>query len=214
MSVGRWVLSIVGVVVLPVGSANAVGYGFGCVTNDSAVDCAIAESQITMEVTEEGSGQVRFTFTNAGPDASAVEGIYFDDGTLLGIASVVSGPGTSFMQGASPPDLPGGNELTPPFVTTAGFLAESDPAVSANGVGPGEFVAIVFDLKPGGSYATVLQQLADGTLRAGVHVIAFASGGSESLVAVPEPGTGVLVLLGLGAVTASRSRAPRGSRPR
>jgi len=198
-----WFLALTAlVVVLPGASANALG--FGCITNNIAGDCAIAEAQIAMDVTDEGGGQVRFTFTNSGPAASSIEGIYFDDGTLLGIASIVSGPGTSFSQGASPPDLPGGNTASPPFVTTAGFLADSDPPTSSNGVGPGETVAIIFDLQAGGTFADVLAELADGRLRAGIHVIAFASGGSESLVNVPEPGTFVLAVLGFGALAARR----------
>jgi MYXO-CTERM domain-containing protein len=200
-----WFLALTAVaVVLPGASANAVGFGFGCITNNLAGDCTIAEAQVAMDVTDEGGGQVRFTFTNSGPAASAIEGIYFDDGTLLGIASIISGPGTSFSQGASPPDLPGGNTASPPFETTAGFLSDSDPPTSGNGVGPGEVVAIIFDLQSGGTFADVLAELADGRLRAGLHVIAFASGGSESLVNVPEPGTFVLALLGLGALAARR----------
>lgn len=190
--------------VLPPGDANAVGFGFGCLTNNQAGDCAIGEAQIAMDVTDEGGGQVRFTLTNSGPAASAIEGIYFDDGTLLGIASIVSGPGTRFSAGASPPELPGGSTATPAFVTTAGFLSDSDPPASHNGVGPGEMIAILFTLQGGGTFADVLAELADGRLRAGVHVIAYASGGSESLVNTPEPGTLVLALLGLGAISAIR----------
>jgi MYXO-CTERM domain-containing protein len=199
-------LAIIGVLMLPVGTAGAVSYGFGCITNNSATDCGIAEAQITMDVSDEGGGQVRFTFSNAGPLASVIESLYFDDGTLLGIASIVNGPGVSFMTGASPPDLPGGQMASPPFQTTAGFLADSDPAVSINGVGPGEFVAIIFDLQGGGTFGDVIAELADGSLRAGIHVIAFEGGGSESLVNVPEPGTGVLALLGLAGFGVMRRR--------
>lgn len=199
-------LAIIGVLMLPVGTASAVSYGFGCITNNSATDCGIAEAQITMDVSDEGGGQVRFTFSNGGPLASVIESLYFDDGTLLGIASIVNGPGVSFMQGGTPPDLPGGQMVSPPFVTTAGFLADSDPAVSMTGVGPGEFVAIIFDLQAGGTFGDVIAELADGTLRAGIHVIGFASGGSESLVNVPEPGTGVLALLGLAGFGVMRRR--------
>ncbi len=189
---------------IPAGAANALTLGFECLTGNLAGDCAIGEAQIAMQVTDEGGGRVRFTLTNGGPAASAIEGIYFDDGTLLGISSIISGPGTSFSAGASPPDLPGGNTASPAFVTTAGFLADSDPPTSHNGVGPGESVSIIFDLMGGGTFADVLAELGDGRLRAGIHVIAFASGGSESLVSVPEPGTLVLALLGFGVLGASR----------
>jgi len=189
---------------LPLGNASAVSFGFDCITNNSASDCAIGETQIMMDVTDEGAGQVRFTFTNSGPDASSIEGIYFDDGSLLGISSIVNGTGVSFSQGASPPDLPGGNNAVPPFVTTTGFLADSDPPPSQNGVNPNEFVGIIFDLQGGQTFADVISQLGDGTLRAGVHAIAFASGGSESFVNVPEPGTIALLSIGLVGIAARR----------
>jgi hypothetical protein len=51
-----------------------------------------------------------------------------------------------------------------------------------------------------------LSQLASGELRIGVHVQGFASGGSESLVNVPEPGTGVLLGLSLIGVIGQRRR--------
>ncbi len=51
-------------------------------------------------------GQVRFEFHNDSTVSSSIEGIYFDDGSLLGIASIKEGPGTEFSQGGSPPDLP------------------------------------------------------------------------------------------------------------
>ena len=182
---------------LPV-AAGATTLGFGCITNDSATDCGIGEAQLSVDVNDPGSG-VEFLFHNVGSDAVKVEGVYFDDGTLLSIASITSGPGVSFSQGATPPELPGANQASPPFMTTQTFLADSDPSVSQNAVGPGEWLSVVFDLKSGGTFSDVLQDLTNGTLRVGVHAIAFASGGSESLVSLPlgVPEPGALALLGL-----------------
>jgi hypothetical protein len=67
------------------------------------------------------------------------------------------------------------------------------PSVSQNAVRPGEWVAINFMLQGGQTFADVISELGDGTLRIGIHVIAFGSGGSESFINVPEPGPASLL---------------------
>ena len=61
-------------------------------------------------------------------------------------------------------------------------------------------------LQLGGTYADVLSELASGALRIGIHVQGFASTGSESLINTPEPGTALLLALGLGGLAAGRRR--------
>ena len=138
-----------------------------------------------------GANQVQFTFYNlASGAASSITDVYFDDGTLLGIAAVIDSAGVNFTQGGSPPDLPGGNTISPAFVTTAGFLADADSPPSINGINPGEHLDIIFNLIGG---QTIVQTLAalngplgDGNdLRIGIHVQGFANGGSESFVNTP-----------------------------
>jgi Putative metal-binding motif len=73
--------------------------------------------------------------------------------------------------------------LTPPFETSDGFLA--DPPVQPDGVNPGEWVSITFDLLPSTSFSDVLAYLSSTALRIGIHVQGFESGGSESYVNVP-----------------------------
>jgi hypothetical protein len=178
--------------------AAALTLGFGCITNNLAGDCTIGEAQLEVEVTAgPGANQVSFKFTNSGPSASSITDVYFDDGTLLGIASIVNGAGVDFAQYASPPDLPGGNSISPPFQVTAGFLADSNPPAQPNGVNPGEMLTIIFDLQGGGVLQDILDELGDGTLRIGIHVQGYSSGGSESFVNVPEPALGLLLALGL-----------------
>jgi hypothetical protein len=178
--------------------AAALTLGFDCITNNLAGDCAIGEAQLEVEVTAgPGANQVSFKFTNSGPSASSITDVYFDDGTLLGIASIVNGTGVSFAQDASPPNLPGGNSISPPFQVTAGFLADSNPPAQPNGVNPGEMLTIIFDLQGGGVFQDILDELGDGTLRIGIHVQGYSSGGSESFVNVPEPALGLLLALGL-----------------
>jgi len=204
-------LGLAGPLVLAPAPAEALTLGFGCITGNLPSDCVIGEAQLSVEVTDQGSGIVRFHFRNAGPEASVISEIYFDDGSLLEIAAIVDGPGTDFRQDANPPNLPGGGDVSPPFQVTEGFLAESLPAPSMNGAGPSEWVAIDFSLQGGQTFADVLDDLDSGALRIGIHVIAFDSGGSESFVnVVPEP---AVALLGLSGLTGLLARArPGGSR--
>lgn len=182
-------------------SAISVTYGFDAVTANSAVNTATA-GQYTVEVADgAGAGQVEFIFRNSGPAASSITDVYFDDGTLLGIASVSGGTGVDFSQGASPGDLPGGNTIG--FETTAGFNADSNPPTQPNGVNPGEVLTIVFNLINGMTVQDTINALNGGVdLRIGIHVQGFADGGSESFVngpptTVPDGGA-TAVLLGLG----------------
>lgn len=189
-------------------NANAASttIGFYCITNNSPTNCGIGEAQLTVTVSDPAAGQVLFHFKNlAGGSASSITDVYFDDGTLLGIASLTNGPGVSFAQDATPPNLPGGSSISPPFEVTAGFLADSNPPVQPNGVNPGEWLKILFNLQSGGTYNDVISELADGRLRIGIHVQGFANGGSESFVNNPVPipaavwlfGSGLLGLAGI-----------------
>jgi len=195
-----------GVVALPATPAQALTLGFGCLTNNLAGDCAIGEAQLTVEITDQGGGVVRFRFRNLGPAASVISEVYFDDGSLLVLSSVIDGPGVDFEQDANPPNLPGGAMAVPPFVVTQGFLAEAVPSPAMNGVGPSQWVAIEFTLQGGQTYADVLSELGSGALRIGIHVIGFDSEGSESFINVPEVGPTSLLAVGALGLLALRRR--------
>ena len=205
--------------------AGAVTYGFGCITNNLAGDCAIGAAQLSVDVTGGPlANQVTFTFNNVGANLSAITDVYFADGTLLGISALrdaddsilalggFGSPGVDFSLGASPPNLPGGNLASPPFNVTAGFAADSDAPAQPNGVNPGEFLQIVFNLQAGKTLADTLAALAlagqPGGLRIGIHVQGYGSGGSESFInnPVPEPGTFALVAAGMLALGIARRR--------
>jgi len=184
-------------------------YGFFSVTQNSAFDSAIGASQLTMTVSSARVNRVRVRFDNLGTEASSITDVYFDDraGLFSGIDRIKNTTGVSFSEGAAPGNLPGANNLNPSFQTTLGLSADSDPPVSVNGVNPGEKLVMFLDLHTGKSYADVLDSFADLSLRVGIHVQAFASGGSEGFVntvngnpppVVPEP-TG-LALAGIGIV--------------
>lgn len=212
ISAAKWALAAV-VSVTPAmmpGLARATTLNFNCITNN-AVDCPIATAQITVDVIDLGLSGVKFRFNNAGPLISSISEAYFDDGALLGISSVTHSLGDPWTGGsANPGNLPGGNTVIPPFQATAGFLAESNPSPSMNGVRPGEYLDVIFSLQGGGTYADVLSQLAIGELRVGMHVIAFSSGGSVSLVnnsLVPVPAAVWLFSSAFGLLGLIRRRA-------
>jgi len=203
-------LALAFMAVLPM-EARADSYGFTCITNDSATNAAVGE-QFTVDVTDAGTDQVLFTFMNSGPLASSITDVYFDDGTLLSIAGLVDADnggnsGVYFSQEATPHDLPGGNSIVPPFVTTDPLSAGSDSPVQPNGVNPGEWLGVLFDLQPEKGFADVISAIDLGisnpgspdSLRIGIHVQGFADGGSESFVVTPAPAAVFLGLLGLGA---------------
>jgi hypothetical protein len=164
-----------------------------------------ADLNLYVEVSDAGENRADFTFYNDSLIESCIARIYFDDGTLLGIADITSSPGVSFSLSAKPRNLPGGNMLEPPFVTTVEFSIDSDPPVSKNGINPAEWLRITFDLKNNGLFQDVLDELNNGTLRIGTHIIGLPDGSSESaLNGIPEPAT--IVLFGLGSLTLLRRK--------
>jgi hypothetical protein len=191
-------------------------YSFFDITDPGSANAAIGEAQLFMEVLDVppapgGPAQVQFRFFNTGPLACSICDVCFDDGALLGISDIINGPGVSFDKPATPVDLPGRNNVTPHFQTTDQFSADSNPPVSANGVDqPGETLGIVFSLKSGGTYANILDELASGEIRVGLHVQAFPTGDSQSFInhpnPIPVPGAALLSILGIGLVGQLRCR--------
>jgi hypothetical protein len=192
--------------------AKADTFSFGCITNNDAQNCQTGALQFLVEVVAGPGGQAQFTFTNTGSVASSITDIYFDNGSLLGIASISNGAGVDFSQGATPGNLPGGNSISPPFIASAGFTADSNPPTQPNGINPGENVTIFFSLQSGGTFADVIRELYSREIRIGVHAQGFANGGSESFVnVVPLPAAGWLMISALSAFCVAGRRRLSGA---
>ena len=202
-----------GIAMLIPESAVASSILFDCITSNNLASCSTGVGQFYVEATDAGGGIVDFKVLNVGSSTSSITDVYFDDGTLLGIASVTSSAGVNFSQGATPTDLPGGLLADPDFVTTVGFSADSNEPSVLNGVDPNEWVNIQFNLLAGKTFADTLAALDDGSLRIGLAAT-FGTVSSESFVSrstdttVPEP----VSVISLGLVVASvRAYRRRGS---
>jgi len=213
MSILGLVLALV-VILSPQTRGNL--FGFSAITNNNAGNGSVFAAQLSLEVTEVISHpeQVLFTFrNNLGLfTVGALSEVYFADGTLLGIASIINDPGNVvFKEGAQPKDLPGGENLEPPFTgenTTALFAAQESESGNWAAVDPGESLGILFNLQSGATFANVItaiglgftNPLAPGSLRIGIHVQKIGGANSDSFILTPVPGAVILGLLGLGAV--------------
>lgn len=207
-------LCIAGIIIL-LGSFSAFAsmytYSFYNITNTIPANVEIGKAQLSVDVTDIGvaSNQVLFTFWNKGDDSCTISEIYFDDGSLLGIAELIdknSGgdPGVDFDEGANPPNLPNWDNAVPPFIATASFSSQANNPAPQKGVDPGEYLGIIFNLQTGRNFDDVINDLSTGDLRIGLHVTNFELGESESFInIVPIPatvwifGAGILGLFGI-----------------
>ena len=194
-------------------------YSFTGVTSNNTINTAIGESQLSLTVSEAEDGFVNFVFTNSGAEESSITDVYFDDSVdpslfFESIADIDDSElGVSFSEIAAPGNLPGGEAIG--FNATKGLTADSNsPKVAQNGVNPGESLGILLELTNGSTFGDVTTALANSSLRVGIHVQAFANGGSESFVnggggsppAVPEPTSMAIFGIGLAGFAARRRR--------
>ncbi len=180
-------------------SASANPLGFSCFSNNNAADCDTLEAQMSVELTQTGNW-LTFLFSNTGPAASFIDGVYFSDPppSLLGGAPTFEYGGTvKFSANCSPGDLPNNWGTT--------YCADADAPAPKNGVNPYEWLKISYELQVPNTLATVLAGIEAGTFDIGIKVQGFASGGSEWAtvgtppVRTPEPGS--LVMFGVALAT-------------
>ena len=182
--------------------SSAVIYPFEIfTTNGSYWDSPDVICEVDVTGTD---GFADFTFYNSSDVDCVIAAIYFDDGSLLGIAEIINGPDVEFVEPMNSGTFPAGNELDPLFEISSDFSAKGVSPPPFNGINntadgePAEWLTVRFELINGGTVADVLNELDTGELRIGLHITSFLDGSSESAVSVPEPATlGLLALGGL-----------------
>lgn len=163
--------------------------------------------QFSVTISDLGSNQVDFHFSNNVGVASSITDIYFDDVSVAVLGSMLSlsgSAGVSFAMDAAPPNLPGGNTIS----FSADYSADSNAPVLPKGINASsEYLDIVFSLVVGMTFDNLLAQIDSGELLMGLHVQGIGTnGGSDSYVnggggtppnTVPEPALPLLMGLGL-----------------
>jgi hypothetical protein len=188
-------------VAVPQAVAAPLTLNFHAITNHNPANAHVGEVQFTCDVAP-SSSLVIFTFRNTGSTGSVITDIYFDDGSLLGIATVTNGPGVNFSITANPSELPDAALANPVFQTTQSFSIGANNPELNKGIRPGRYVSVSFTLKSGKTYDDVIRELGTGELRIGVYgqQMGNTNPTNESYVSLvlPEPAT--IAILGLGLV--------------
>lgn len=205
------ITSFVAAVAFTSAASAGATYGFTGITNNNAGDTAIGEAQFSVELID-NAGLVEFLFKNAGPEASSMVQLYWEDST--GVLSALSNWSTTTPGGV---DYTGLNAANPGHLPGASPTDFQDFSVQPttqggkvnNGVGPSEDVSIFFSYAT--NYSDVLEAIDNGDLIIGLHAQAFKSGGSEAFITggtptgVPSP-TAALAGIALMGVLVSRRR--------
>lgn len=191
----------------PVAGYGGASYNFTCLVGcDDTPDIG---SQLFLQVLHDidpsdgVDSNVYFKFFNIVGVPSSVEQVSVDGLSGFGAPG---GAGTNFEAANSPnpKNLPGGNTATPPFDEDYTFEAIPNPqggfpGKPAAGIdGPLDTLEFA---RMATNYDAIVAGIASGDIRFGLHVIAFANGGSATYinnpVPVPEPETWAMLATGL-----------------
>jgi len=139
-----------------------------------------------------------------------IDGVYFyDDGTILAgspapvlydsdnpdpMGNPADYSGVNFWSPATPNHLAGFDPA--PYGVSLLYTADADPPPTANGVGPGELLGVLFNLQTGVTYANVISAMDSGAAIVGIKGQGFGEF-SESFITLPAPGAILLGSVGL-----------------
>lgn len=212
-------------------SANVTYRFYSITSNDPTGDAsALGESSFYVDVSQvissSGSEQALFTFgveavPNPPYEGYFIGAVYFYDGALLGLASLVDAddaadidgdgvpefgdPYVNFAPGSGPAGgLPSFNPANYPTLTYGSLVdfAGKD-GKAANGVQVGETLGVLFNLRT--TFADVIAGMNSGGIIVGIHGQGFDDY-SESFITIPAPGAMLLSSIGIGFVSWLRRR--------
>ncbi len=144
-----------------------------------------------------------------------IDGVYFYDGALLGIAELVEDPAeqVAFTEGATPGHLSGidldSHKLVTGYQLAPLASSDADATIAVNGIHVGESLGVLFDLQSGKTYDDVIAGMIEGSIIVGIKAQGFGLDDfSEEFTAVHAPAPGALLLgsLGVGIVGLLRKR--------
>jgi hypothetical protein len=178
-------------------AARSELFTFYAITSNDSSGYAqfVGESQLFMDVTLLGMGQVSLVFTNAGPEAAVISRIYFDyiPKLDLSLVAINDGDGVVFQSSkVNPGNLPAGRGLESLFISDLG-VASQNPAPKL-GINPSDSLELIMGYDEATDF---LGAFGSEDLRIGLHVQSFEGGYSESFVnVIPEPSTLPLLFVG------------------
>jgi len=131
-----------------------------------------------------------------------------DDNVLGTFDALIEQAGVDYKQKTSGA-FPEGNNASPSFAENQGLHFTKNGGAS-NAINKGEQLGIRVNLAAGKTVTDVLAALDNGSIRVGLHLQGYASGGSDSYIngtppSVPDAGS-TLALLGLGLVGIGMAR--------
>ena len=199
-----------GVILGGMAQAAPITFDFYRISNNSTVDASSQLQVIANETT--GGAILEFRVLAGAQSGATIKEIYFDAaGVIVPPLEIIEQVGVSYVVGsASPGELPGANNATPDFETTAMLLADQ-AGNNATGIQINDLLKLKLNFAGGVDWAGFIAAALDGSFRIGLHVGSLNNGASDGFVSnpppIPLPAGGLLLLTALaGAGVVARRR--------